>query len=168
MKTTLSTLMATTAAATMAQAFTIDFKALVVPLGTTVTSGSPLTINVSGYGDVRFEVGGSDSLVVGTTHSNDGGTTFQNSLELDPGERVLVTFLGPQAMNVNFDIIGIDSDETATPIEIGFSGDEFQLDAIGGNGVGIAAISWDAIPEPSSSLLVLMGVGTLLFRRSRS
>ena len=167
MKVTFTTLLATAAAATMAQAFTIDFNALVVPLGTTVTAGSPLTINVAGYGDVRFEVGGSDSLVVATNHSNDGGTTFQNSLELDAGESVLVTFLGPQAMNVNFDIIGINAGESANPVPVGVAGNEYQLDAIGGDGVGIAAISWDAVPEPSSSLLVLVGASSLILRRRR-
>lgn len=172
MKAIFSTLLATAAAASMAQAFTIDFNSLLAPdgsdlTGASVSSGSPLVITVPGYGTVRFEVGGTDVLNVDQNHSNDGGTTFQNSLELDAGERVLVTFVGPEAMNVNFDIIGLNSGEAANPVAVGITGDEYQLDAIGGDGVGIAAISWDAVPEPSSSLLILLGAGSLVLRRSR-
>ena len=57
------------AASAVSQAFTIDFNALVVPSGTTITSATPLTINVAGYGDVRFEVGGSDVVEVDNTHA---------------------------------------------------------------------------------------------------
>lgn len=169
MKAKLYTLLATMAATVGIQAFTIDFNGLVVPHLTTVDASTPLVINVAGYGDVKFEVGpaSADILVVDTNHSNDGGTTFQNSLELDPGETVLVTFLGPQAINVDFDIIGINDGESANPVPVGFSGDEYQLDAIGGNGVGIAAISWNVVPEPSSGLLVLVGVSALMLRRRR-
>ncbi len=164
MKTILSTLMAAAVATTVTQAFTIDFNALVVPLNTTVTVGSPLTIPVAGYGDVRFEASGTDVLTVSNNHSNGSGT-FQNSLELDPGETVTVVFLGPQELNVNFDIIGVNAGESATPT---ISGPRtYQLQAIGGDGVGVAAISWDAVPEPSSSLLVLLGAGSLVLRRSR-
>lgn len=166
MKALLSTLVTTAAAATMAQAFTIDFNGLVVPAGTTVTAAFPLTINVAGYGDVRFEANGTDSLVVANNHSNDGGTTFQHSLELDPGETVRVVFLGPQELNVNFDVIGINAGESATPVVTGPQ--QYQMQAIGGDGVGLAAISWDAVPEPSSSLLVLLGAGSLVLRRRRS
>ncbi len=167
MKAKLFTLLTTMAATVGIQAFTIDFNGLVVPLLTTVDSTTPLVINVAGYGDVRFEVGPAspDVLVVDTNHSNDGGTTFQNSLELDPAETVLVTFLGPQAINVDFDIIGINAGESATPVPFGSS--EYQLDAIGGDGVGIAAISWNVVPEPSSGLLVVVGVSSLMLRRRR-
>jgi len=170
MKSTFLTLSLSIAAAATTQAFTIDFNALVVPLGTTVSAGSPLTINVAGYGDVKFAVGGSDVLIVDTNHSNDGGTTFQNSLELDSGESVLVTFLGPQALNVDFDIVGLDSGESAQPTPFGLTGTDYLLNVIGGSGtdgVGIAAISWDTVPEPSSSFLVLVGAGALILRRRR-
>ncbi|MFK7910878.1 MAG: PEP-CTERM sorting domain-containing protein [Akkermansiaceae bacterium] len=164
MKTLLSTLMATAAAASMTQAFTIDFNALVVPTNTTVTVGSSLTIPVSGYGNVRFETVGTDSLVVGNKYSNGSGT-FQNSLELDPGETVIVTFLGPDELNVNFDIIGLGFNESANTAITGPS--EYQMQAIGGDGIGLAAVSWDAVPEPSSSLLILMGASSLILRRRR-
>lgn len=165
MKTKFLTLIALGAATAISQAFTIDFNALEVPLGTTVTQATPLTVTVAGYGDVKFEVANPDVLVVATNHQNDSGT-FMNALELDAGETVLVTFLGPQALNVDFDIIGINAGESANPVPVGFGGDEYQLDAIGGNGVGIAAISW-TVPEPSSSLLVLVGAGSLILRRRR-
>ncbi|MEJ6572250.1 MAG: hypothetical protein QNL01_11915 [Akkermansiaceae bacterium] len=137
-----------------------------VPSGTTVTAATPLTVNGAGYGDVKFEVANADSLIVAANHQNGSGTNM-NSLELDAGEIVWVTFLGPQALNVSFDIIGINNGESATPVYIGSGGDIHQLEAIGGNGVGTAAITWDAVPTPSSSLLVLVGSGSLILRRRR-
>lgn len=158
------------AASALSQAFTIDFNALVVPLGTAVNSGTPLTVNVSGYGDVRFEVGGSDVVEVGNTHTNDSGTIV-NSLEMDAGDTVLVTFLGPDALNVNFDIVGLNPSEeyvqvTQHPVRTF----EFQVDSIGNpgtDGVGIAAVSWTSVPEPSSALLGGLGAGLLILRRRR-
>lgn len=166
MRTTIPTLFAAATLTMSAQAFTIDFNSLVVPEGTTVNGVTPLVINVVGYGDVRFEVGpaSGDVLVVDDTHKNDSGT-FTYSLELDAGETVLVTFLGSQAINVDFDIIGIDNGESANLSQ--FSASEFQLDAIGGDGVGIAAVSWDTVPEPGSSLLILIGAGSMILRRRR-
>ena len=85
-----------------------------VPSGTIVTAATPLTVNGAGYGDVKFEVANADSLIVAANHQNGSGTNM-NSLELDAGEIVWVTFLGPQALNVSFDIIGINNGESAPP-----------------------------------------------------
>lgn len=173
MKAIFTSLMATAAAASMASAFTIDFNGPTMPDGSpwasplTVTSGSPLTVNVPGYGSVTFEVGSGVTLERGNAHSNDGGTTFQNSLQLDPGEAVVVTFVGPAAMNVNFDIIGINAGDAPSAVPSVGTPNEFQVSTTGGDGVGIAGISWDAVPEPSSSLLVLVGAGSLILRRRR-
>lgn len=159
------------AASALSQAFTIDFNALVVPQGTTIDSGTPLTINVTGYGDVRFEVGGTDVVQVGTTYSNDAGTTIVNSLEMDAGDKILVTFLGPEALNVDFDIAGLTPGEEVVQItQHAIRTFEFQVNTIGNpgsDGAGIAAVSWTAVPEPSSALLGLLGAGTLILRRRR-
>ena len=152
------------------QAFTIDFNALVEPLGTTVTSATPLTIDVTGYGPVRFEVAPSDVVEVGQTHSNDSGTIV-NSLEMDSGERILVTFLGPEALNVNFDIAGINPGEEAVDISNHIiRTNEYQVSTIGNegsDGTGLAAVSWNVVPEPSSALLGGLGAGLLILRRRR-
>lgn len=159
------------AATAISQAFTIDFNALVVPVGTTVDASTPLTINVEGYGDVRFEVTGSDVVQVGDTFANDPGTTITNSLELDGGDTVVVTFLGPEALNVDFDIAGITPGEEAVQItQSALRTFEFQVSTIanpGADGAGIAAVSWTAVPEPSSALLGLVGACGLVFRRKR-
>ena len=165
MKTKFLTLIAMGTATAIGQAFTIDFNALDVPFGTTVDSATPLTVAVAGYGDVRFDVPAGTVLEVAKHFSNDGGTTFQNSLELDPAEVVLVTFLGPTALNVDFDIIGVSSGENTAGVQ--FSSTEYQYSPGGGDGTGIAAISWNTIPEPSSSLLVLVGAGALILRRRK-
>jgi hypothetical protein len=163
------TFLVTLAATVGVQAFTIDFNGLVVPLRTTVDPSTPLVINVAGYGYVKFEVGlaSPDVLAVDTNPSHDGGTTTQNSLEPDAGETVIVTFLGPQAIDVDFDIIDINEGESATPVSVGLSDYEYQPDAIGGNRVGVAALSLNAVPEPSSGLLVFVSVSSLMLRRRR-
>ena len=171
MKTTTSLIAAISLAATAAtQAFTIDFNALVVPLGTTVDSATPLTINVAGYGDVLFEVGGSDVVQVGNTHANDSGTVV-NSLEMDAGDRILVTFLGPDALNVNFDIAGVNPGQEVVQVtQHAIRTYEFQVNTIGNpgsDGAGLAAVSWNSVPEPSSALLGGLGAGLLILRRRR-
>lgn len=158
-------------ASALSQAFTIDFNALVVPSGTTITAATPLTVDVAGYGDVKFEVGGSDVVQVGNTYQNDAGTTIVNSLEMDAGDTVLVTFLGPEALNVDFDIAGLTPGEESVQItQHAILTFEFQVNTIGNpgsDGAGIAAVSWTAVPEPSSALLGMLGVGALVLRRRR-
>jgi len=180
MKIPFLTLLSSAAAMTMASAFTIDFNNLTVSDGVntsaftigTVDAGNPQTVNVPGYGDVLFQVGPltADSLTVGSTHSNDGGSTFQQSLEIDSNEVVVVTFLGPAALNVDFDIIGVSSGENGSVAQTGAA--EYQYAPGGGpgtadDGAGIAAISWNTVPEPSSTLLITLGAGSLLLRRRR-
>ncbi|BDS06344.1 hypothetical protein NT6N_13840 [Oceaniferula spumae] len=187
MKSKILTLIASVAASAMASAFTIDFNNLTVSDGTTTTAftisnveaGSPQTVTVPGYGDVTFQVGpaSDDVLVVGSTYRNDSDT-IQQSLELGPpefvddsSEVVIVTFLGLEALSVDFDIIGVGSGENPNPVRTAFN--EYQYDpnsngsGTSGDGAGIAAISWTTVPEPSSSLLVMIGAGTLLLRRRR-
>ena len=159
------------AASAVSQAFTIDFNALVVPSGTTIDAGSsPLIIDVVGYGPVSFEVAPSDVVEVGQTHTNDSGTIV-NSLEMDPGERILVTFLGPEALDVNFDIAGINPGEESVDISNHIiRTNEYQIRTIGNegsDGVGLAAVSWNVVPEPSSALLGGLGAGLLILRRRR-
>lgn len=161
------------AAAAATQAFTIDFNGLVVPSGTSITSATPLTINVAGYGDVKFQVAPGDAVQVGQVHANDSGT-IKNSLEMDPGERIIVTFLGPQALNVNFDVVGINpgnpgQDAVQTTQHV-IRTAEYQISTtgnVGSDGTGLAAVSWTAVPEPSTALLGGLGAGLLILRRRR-
>jgi len=161
------TLIASLAVTTAAHAFTIDFNALQVDHGTTVTSSTPLTVNVAGYGQVKFEVTNPDVLIVETHHSNGAGQPLQNSLELDSDETVVVTFLGAAALNVDFDIIGIDGGESTEASYFAGSDDYRYTPGVGTDGTGIARVTWNTVPEPSSSLLVLMGASSLILRRRR-
>lgn len=159
------------AATALSQAFTIDFNALVVPSGTTITSGTPLTINVDGYGDVEFAVTGSDVVQVGQAFANDPGTSVQNALEMDAGDTIIVTFLGPDALNVDFDVAGVTPGEEVVQInQSALRTYEFQVNTIanpGSDGAGLAAVSWTAVPEPSSAMLGLIGACAIVFRRRR-
>lgn len=160
--------LATTA---ISQAFTIDFNALVVPVGTTITADTPLTIEVAGYGDVQFQVPATDVVEVGTTFANHPGTSITNSLELDAGDTVVVTFLGPEVLDVDFDLVGITPGEEFVQItQNAIRTFEFQVNSIGNegtDGVGIAAVSFTSVPEPSSALLGLLGACAMVFRRNR-
>ncbi|MFK7910733.1 MAG: PEP-CTERM sorting domain-containing protein [Akkermansiaceae bacterium] len=158
------------AATAVSQAFTIDFNALALPSGTSITSTTPQAINVTGYGLVLFEVPSPDEVQVGQIHANDSGT-IKNSLEMDPGERIRVTFLGPKALNVDFDVTGVNPGfDQVNVTNIGDNPQKFQIDMIGNpgsNGAGLAAVSWTAVPEPSSALLGGLGAGLLILRRRR-
>jgi len=159
-------------ATALSQAFTIDFNGLAKPLGTTITAATPLTVNVAGYGDVLFEVGGTDVVQVGNKYANDGGTTIRNSLEMDAGDTVIVTFLAAEALNVDFDIAGITSGEEVVQItKVDLRSFEYhQVNTIGNpgsDGAGIAAVSWTTVPEPSSAALGMLGLGALVLRRRR-
>ncbi len=161
------TLIASLAVTTAAHAFTIDFNALQVAFGTTVNSSTPLTVNIAGYGDVKFEVTNLDELIVDKHHSDGALAPLQNSLELDSDETVVVTFLGAAALNVDFDIIGIDGTES-TEASYFAGADNYQYSPGAGiDGTGIARVTWNTVPEPSSSLLVLVGAGSLILRRRR-
>lgn len=177
----LLTLIASTAAMSMASAFTIDFNTLTLSDGTTpsgftintIDSNSPQTVTVPGYGDVLFQVasGSSDSISVGSTFTNDAGT-IQQSLELGSFETIVVTFLGADVLDVDFDIIGVSTGQNAAPSVDALDRNQFQYSpntpAPGGTeGAGIAAISFTAVPEPSSSLLIVIGAGSMLLRRRR-
>jgi len=162
------TLIAILTATAAAHAFTIDFNSISADFshGTTVTSSSSLTVNVAGYGNVSFEVTNTDSLIVDNHHSSGGGPT-QDSLEIDSDETVIVTFLGAPALNVDFEIIGIDGGESSEASYFAGTDDYRYTPGIGTDGTGIARVTWNTVPEPSSSLLVLLGMSSLILRRRR-
>ena len=155
-------LIASVAVTTAAQAFTIDFNALQVDHGTTVTASTPMMVNVAGYGEVKFEVTHSDALIVETHQSNRERLPLQSSQELDSTETVVVTFLEAPALNVDFDIIETDSAESREASYFAGTGDSRSTPDS-----GIARITWNTVPEPSSSLLVLVGASLLILRRRR-
>jgi hypothetical protein len=148
----------------MSGAFTLDFATSV---GAVVQSGSPLTINIPGYGDVVFDVGVGTPLVVNSAFENDNGFGGP-SLSFDTGEAVKITFNGLEPLNLDFDYVGNSIGETFVGQPDLFTPQSFVVNLQGaGNGAGIYQISWNAVPEPSSALLGLIGAAVFAFRRRR-
>ena len=68
---------------------------------------------------------------------------------MDPGERILVTFLGPTALNVNFDVAGVNPGQDVVQVtQHVIRTAEYQVSTIGNpgsDGAGLAAVSWTAV-----------------------
>ena len=146
-------------------AFTLDFNA--VTLGQTVQP--TLIVNVPGYGDVQFDANSSTSqLVVDDAYRNDNGFGAP-SLSFDSGDSLKVTFLAAQPLDVDFDYVGVNPGEafltstTADPNVFNVS-----LFASGASdGAGLYQISFNQVPEPTTSLLGVIGGSLLILRRRR-
>jgi hypothetical protein len=170
MKTTLPLIAATYCGlCAVGSAFTLDF--LAVPTGTMVPPA--LTINVAGYGDVRFESIGSSTVIVDNRFEKGGSVlTSSPSLNFDSGESVTITFLGLEPTNVEFDWVGVNAGEFFTVAQ-GLSASEFIVNLNGAalnpanNGAGLYRIGFSQVPEPSASLLGCLGATLLVLRRKR-
>jgi len=149
----------------VSNAFTLDF---VGYEGTTLPA-NPLVIFVPGYGDVRFDAGNGSTLVVDSAYQNDNGSAAP-SLSFNERDALKVTFLGAQPLNVDFDFVGVSAGENFTVQPDLFVAQSYLINLQGsGDGAGLHAISWkqQAVPEPSSALLGLIGSAALLLRRRR-
>lgn len=170
MKTQLSLIAALTCGlSATSSAFTLDF--LSVPTGTTLPP--TLTINVPGYGNVSFNPVSGSSLVVDDRHELDNpGITSSPSLNFDTGEGVILTFLGAQPTGIDFVFVGANVGEFFTPVQ-GASVNEFIITLNGAasepnkSGAGIYQIGFNQVPEPSASLLGVLGASLLVIRRRR-
>ncbi len=152
-----------------ASAFSVDFTDL---LGQTIqnpttANGNPdrFDLNVPGYGSVTILANLGETLTVGQSFSND--TTSITALEFNDADAVTVRFNGFQAINVDFDFVGVSF------------GDDFDLSLVGGTddflvefettisagSAGLREISFDAVPEPSTALLGGLSLLSLLRRR---
>ncbi len=138
-------------------AFTLDFSGLAVGVGL------PQTINVSGYGDVRFE-NNIGALEIGTFAP---GAT--KAISFDQGESIVVTFLGLTPVNVQMQYIGVDAGENFT-----FSNTAdpkvfitTMTSASPSAQAGLQSVVFDQVPEPSAALLGVFGTSLLVLRRRR-
>ncbi|MEP2775231.1 MAG: PEP-CTERM sorting domain-containing protein [Luteolibacter sp.] len=144
-------------------AFTLDFVGYV---GTSLPP-NPLTIPIAGYGSVTFEAGNTSTLVINEVYKNDNGFGAP-SLSFDQNEVVKVTFNGLQPLNVDFDFVGVSSGESFTVQDDPFIQQAYLVTLQGsGDGAGIYQISWNQVPEPSTSLLGALGAAMLVIRRRR-
>lgn len=150
-------------------AFTLDF------LGDegTILPAQPLVIDIPFYGQVRFEAIGSSQLIVDNAFENDGpGQTTSPSLSFDKGESAKITFLAAQPIDVTFAFVGVSTGEFFTTSR-GTNANEFivALEGTAFNpeeaGAGLFQIGFNQVPEPSTSLLGLIGGVLLVFRRRR-
>ncbi|HVJ46644.1 MAG TPA: PEP-CTERM sorting domain-containing protein [Luteolibacter sp.] len=156
---------ATLAVAPGLQAFTLDFASSV---GSTIPS--TLIVNVPGYGDVSFSAG--FNAVQGITSALEVGTDFFGapSLQFDNGDTVYVNFLGTLPSDVSFEQVAISTGTNEEFIVLQTGSNEFIVSLQNsGNGAGILAANFNAaqVPEPSASLLGLVGLTGLVIRRRR-
>lgn len=183
LKTTLASFLSMVAIAT-SHAFVIDFDSgSVLPSGTnivgqpTISSGSPLTVDVTGYGTVTFSVA-SESVSVDTNFAPGAGVAPEQTLEFYGNNVVTVTFdddapLKPSTDNNGFVFgqAGDDSENSADRIVSSAISDnvyELSLSGSSGAGAGLTYIAWDVVPEPSSTALGALGLGILLLKRRRA
>lgn len=148
-----------------ASAFTLD----AVGYSGSELSLNPVSIFVPGYGELIFEAMNGSSLVVNSAYENDNGFGGP-SLNFDPNETVKITFTGLEPLNVDFDFVGVSVGERFDIERDPFTPQAFLLTFRGeGGGAGLYAINWNtqAVPEPTSALLGLVGASMFVFRRRR-
>lgn len=141
-----------------AQAFTLDFVAF---NGTNLTSPSTLTVPVAGYGSVIFSTLPGQTIAINNTHGD-------IAANLDAGETLTVTFVGDPLDGGTFSFIGINIGGNDVINNTAISSNTFALNLSAGDGVGLQSISWQAIPEPSTTMLGAIGMLAIALRRRRA
>lgn len=130
---------------------------------------NPVSVLVPGYGELIFEAAVGSALVVNSAYQNDNGFGGP-SLNFDQNDAIKITFNGLEPLNVDFDFVGVSAGESFVVQKDLFTPQAFLVTLQGGgDGAGLYAISWktQAIPEPTSALLGLIGTAVFTFRRRR-
>ena len=144
-------------------AFTLD----AVGYGGSTLTTAPVSVNIPGYGELIFEALPGSSLVVNSAYENDNGFGGP-SLNFDQNESIRITFVGLEPLNVDFDFVGQSAGESFVIEQDLFTPQAFLVTHQGGgDGAGLYAVSWNAVPEPASSMLSLVGGMLLVLRRRR-
>lgn len=132
-----------------------------------VLNQNPFRVFVPGYGELVFEAAAGAELVVSSAYQNDNGFGGP-SLNFDANESVKITFEGLEPLSVDFDFVGLSAGESFQIEKDLLTPQAFIITLRGeGDGAGLYAMSWTAIPEPSAVLLGLLGTTALLLRRRR-
>lgn len=153
------------AAMSVGSAFTLD----AIGYGGGVLEQNPYSVFVPGYGELVFEAAPGSSLVLNSAYQNDNGSGAP-SLNFDENESVKITFVGAEPLNVDFDFVGQSAGESFVIEKDLFTPQAFLVSLKGaGDGAGLYAVSWntECVPEPTSSMLGLLGSMALLVRRRR-
>lgn len=151
-----------------AGAFSLDFTGLNLeePVTLSGADGEQLVIFVPGFGNVAFGVAEKD-ITAEIALLPDENDVDVPAIEFDATMTITVDFFaGSEVENVMVDFVALNTGEDPEYIAVdGFSG---QIITDKGT-VGIAGLSFDRvgpkIPEPSTTLLGLLGAVTLLRRR---
>ena len=139
----------------ISSAFSLDFTGL---------TGTPLPPNlvifVPGYGNVTFEAAPGSNLAV-----VDYGIT--PALSFDQNETVIITFNGGEVTPPGLNYTGLEIGESFLAQFASYN--TYTATHQGaGNGAGISGLSFNqAVPEPSSTLLGVLGASLLVLRRRR-
>ena len=165
MKTVNAIAIAAVGFATSASAFTLDFTAFAA--GAELNNN--IVVNVPGYGDVRFTEGPNNfgtpptDLEITDQFPPFTGIGFEN------GEQLIVTFEGAPAVNIDFVFAGVGSGESFTTSTSSVPDNGTRNIAFSGNGAALVAVNFESapVPEPSSTLLVVLGALGLVGRRRR-
>lgn len=146
-----------------ASAFTLD----AVGYGGSELSLNPVSVSVPGYGELIFEAAVGTTIVVNSAYQNDNGFGGP-SLSFDQNEAIKITFNGASPLNVDFDFVGQSVGESFVVQKDLFTPQAFLVTFQGsGDGAGLYAVSWQAVPEPTSAMLGLIGTAVFAFRRRR-
>lgn len=139
----------------VASAFSLDFAGL---------AGTPLppnlVINVPGYGNVTFEAAPGSNLAI----VNYGITP---ALSFDQNETVIITFNGGEVTAPGLNYAGLEIGESFLAQFASYNTYTATLQGAG-NGGGITGLSFNqAVPEPTSALLGVLGASLFVLRRRR-
>lgn len=145
------------------EGFSLDFTGL----SGSIINDKPFSIPVEGYGTIEFTVPDSfPSASIGSSFS-------VPALELAPNGAVLLTFVGGEVSDFSSSQmvatnpgISFSADSSYGPNQVLLSSSYFGKDDPP-VAVGVHSISFNAVPEPSSIGLLMMGLCTAVARRRR-
>jgi hypothetical protein len=142
-----------------AQAYTLDF---IGYNGSSIVAPATLNIPVPGYGTVVLSTLPGQTLSINNTF----GAVAVN---MDPTETLVVTFVGDPITGGSFDMIGLNLDSSDGLVVTPISSNTYQfVMGASGDGAGLRSISWEAVPEPSTTLFGAFSVLALAARRRRA
>lgn len=146
-----------------ASAFSLDFTGLATDGSVTMSGadGDQLVIAVPGFGNVAFGVAEKD---VSATLVDFGGTP---AIEFDPSKTITIDFFsGSPVENVMVSFVGVDQGESPSYSTVSDTSGVVRIPA---GTAGISGVTFDRVgpkvPEPSTTVLGLLGAVALLRRR---
>ncbi len=159
MKTAKALSLATIGLIGSASAFSLDFSAF--SLGQQLNND--LVVAVPGFGNVRFteSTAPPSSLEIAQDQAPFNGISF------DGGEDLIVTFEGGPVTDVNFAFAGLESGESFSVTTLSNPDDGTRRISFTGDSASLIAVSFESVPEPSSTLLVALSALGLVGRRRR-